>query len=154
MITFNRYFSSHAQRQLVADRINYNKDVYIDHIEGDISKYVKKIRIIGWNSRNMCILKHYWCLNWALVWCQRFLNKAFTNSIFNWEENKCSLLLMIVYFNFYYNNKCKHSTTKITPREVLFNYKNKEMIKKVTINTDKSMKTFIKKMITMEEILY
>ena len=29
---------------------------------------------------------------------QRFLNKAFTNSIFNWEENKCSLPLMITDF--------------------------------------------------------
>ena len=35
---------------------------------------------------------------------------------------------MITDFYFYYNNKCKHSTTKMTPREVLFNYKNKEMI--------------------------
>ena len=38
-------------------------------------------------------------------------------------------------FNFYYNNKCKHSTTKMTPREVLFNYKNKYMHEKVIINT-------------------
>ena len=40
------------------------------------------------------------------------------------------------------------------PREVLFNYKNKEMIEKVIINTEKSRKTFIKKLIKMEEILY
>ena len=38
----NGYFGSYSQRQLVADRINYNKDVYIDHIEGDFSKYVEK----------------------------------------------------------------------------------------------------------------
>ena len=56
---------------------------------------------------------------------QRFLDEAFTNSIFNWEENKLSLPLMITDFLFYNNNKCKHSTTKMTPREVLFNYKNK-----------------------------
>ena len=35
---------------------------------------------------------------------------------------------MITDFGFYYNNKCKHSTTKMTPKELLFNYKNKEMI--------------------------
>ena len=129
MLVSNGYFGSYVQRQLVADRINYKKDVYIDHIEGDFSKYVEnKIGRIGWNSRIICILKHYWCLSWALVWCLGFLNKAFTNSIFNWEENKCSLPLMITDFHFYYNNKCKHSTTKMTSREVLYNYKNKEMI--------------------------
>ena len=61
---------------------------------------------------------------------------------------------MITDFNFYYNNKCKHSTNKMTLREVLFNYKNKEMIEKVFINTEKSMKILIKKFITMMEILY
>ena len=49
---------------------------------------------------------------------------------------------MITDVLFYYNNKCKHSTTKITPREVLFNYKNKEMIEKVIINTEKSRNFF------------
>ena len=124
MLIFNGYFGSYAQKQLVADHINYNKDVKIDNIEGVFSKFVEKKlkKWIGWNSRIVCILKHYLCLNWALVWCQRFFNKAFTNSIFNWEENKCSLPLMITDFHFYYNNMCKHSTTKMTPREVLFNY--------------------------------
>ena len=42
----------------------------------------------------------------------------------------------------------------MTPREVLFNYKNKEMIEKLIINTEKSKKIFIKKFITMLEILY
>ena len=50
---------------------------------------------------------------------------------------------MITYFYFYYNSKCKHSTNKITIREVLFNYKNKEMIEKVIINTEKSWKFFL-----------
>ena len=53
--------------------------------------------------------------------------------------------LMITDFHFYYNNKCKHSTTKMTPREVLFNYKNNEMFEKVIINTEKSRKNFIQK---------
>ena len=129
MLVFDGSFGSYAQRQLIADHINYNKDAYIDHIEGTFSKYVeKKLGRIRWNTRIMCILKHYWCLNLALVWCQRFLNKAFTNSILNLEENKCSLPLMITDFHFYYNNKYKHLATKMIPREVLFNYKNKEMI--------------------------
>ena len=44
MIVFNGYFGTYAQRQLIADHINDNKDVYIDHIEEDFSKYIKKIR--------------------------------------------------------------------------------------------------------------
>ena len=76
------------------------------------------------------------------MWCQRFLNKTFTNSIFNLEENKCSLPLIITDFHFYYNNKCKHLTTKMTLREVLFNYKNKEIIEKLIINTEKFRKIF------------
>ena len=154
MIVFDGSFGSYFQRQLVVDNINYNKDVYIDSIEGDFSKYVKKLGNIMWNSQIICILKHYWCLNWALVWCQRFLNKAFTSSIFNWEKTKLSLPLIITDFHFYYNNKYKHSTTKKTSREVIFNCKNKEMIEKVIINTDKSRKIFIKKLIMILEILY
>ena len=42
MLVFNGYFGPYALRQLVVDHINYNKDVYIDHIEGDFSKYVEK----------------------------------------------------------------------------------------------------------------
>ena len=44
MLVFNGSFGSYAQRQLVADHINYNKDVYIDHIEGDFSYFVEKNR--------------------------------------------------------------------------------------------------------------
>ena len=44
MLIFNGYFGSYVQRQLVADHINYNKDVYYDNIEGDFSKYAEKIR--------------------------------------------------------------------------------------------------------------
>ena len=35
---------------------------------------------------------------------------------------------MITDFHFYYNNKYKHLATKMIPIEILFNYKNKEMI--------------------------
>ena len=95
MLVFNGYFGSYTQRQLVADHINYNKDVYWSYWRGFQQIRWKELGRIGWNSRIICILKHYCCLNWALVWCQRFLNKTFTNSIFNSEENKCSLSLMI-----------------------------------------------------------
>ena len=47
MIAFDGSLSSYALSQLVADHINDNKDVYIDHIEGDFSKYVEKIRKNG-----------------------------------------------------------------------------------------------------------
>ena len=40
MLIFNVCFGSYAQRQLVADHINDNKDVYIDNIEGNFSKYL------------------------------------------------------------------------------------------------------------------
>ena len=43
MIVFDETFGSYALRQLIVDHINYNKDVYIDHIEGDFSKYVEKL---------------------------------------------------------------------------------------------------------------
>ena len=42
MLVFNEYFGSYAQRQLVADHINYNKDVYIDNIGLHFSNYVEK----------------------------------------------------------------------------------------------------------------
>ena len=38
MLVFDGSFGSYALRQLVADHINYCKDVYIDKIEGDFSK--------------------------------------------------------------------------------------------------------------------
>ena len=44
MLAFNGYFGSYSQRQLVADHINYNKDVYIENIEWDFNKFVEKNR--------------------------------------------------------------------------------------------------------------
>ena len=41
MLVFYKSFGSYAQRQLDVDHINYNKNVYIDNIEGDHSKYEK-----------------------------------------------------------------------------------------------------------------
>ena len=91
-----------------------------------------------WNSQIICILKHDLCLNWALMWCQRILNKAFTNSIFNWEENKCSLLLMITDAIFF--TKLKTSANIQQQRwfqsSSILLQKNKEMIEKLIINTE------------------
>ena len=42
MIAFDGSLCSYAQRQLVVDHINYNKDVYINNIEAYFSKYVEK----------------------------------------------------------------------------------------------------------------
>ena len=41
MIVFDGSFGSYALRQLITN-FNDKKDVYIDHIEGDFSKYVEK----------------------------------------------------------------------------------------------------------------
>ena len=41
MIVFDRSFGSYAIKQLIANHINDNKDVYIDQYEGDFSKYVE-----------------------------------------------------------------------------------------------------------------
>ena len=43
MIVFDGSFGSYALRQLIAN-FNDKKDVYIDHIEGDFSKYAEKIK--------------------------------------------------------------------------------------------------------------
>ena len=44
MLVFDEFFGSYALRQLVADHVNNNKDVYIDNIVGVFSKYFEKIR--------------------------------------------------------------------------------------------------------------
>ena len=46
---------------------------------------------------------------------QKFLNEAYTNSIFNGDE-EWSLPLMVSDFLHYYNSKRVHSTTKMIPR--------------------------------------
>ena len=67
MIVFGGYFGSYAQRQLVADHIKKNKDIYWSHWNKFQQIRWKKLGRIGWNSRIIRILKHYWCMNWA--WC-------------------------------------------------------------------------------------
>ena len=72
MIVFDGSFGSYTLRQFIAN-FNDNKDVYILITLKEISSNtLKKLGRIGWNSRIICILKHDWCLNWVLVWCQRF----------------------------------------------------------------------------------
>ena len=47
---------------------------------------------------------------------QKYLNEAYTNSMFNGDE-EWSLPLMVSDFLHYYNSKRVHSTTKMIPRE-------------------------------------
>ena len=57
-----------------------------------------------------------------------FLNEAYTNSMFNGDE-EWSLPLMVSDFLHYYNSKRVHSTTKKIPREILFNFNQKHWTK-------------------------
>ena len=41
MIVFNGYFGSYTQRQLVADHINYNKDVFVITLKEILSNTLK-----------------------------------------------------------------------------------------------------------------
>ena len=54
-----------------------------------------------------------------------------------------NLDLMINSFLHYYNWKRKHTTTGYISREVFFNYNNKEIIKDVIINTEKTRSKFL-----------
>ena len=66
---------------------------------------------------------------------QKFLNEAYTNSMFNGDE-EWSLPLMVSDFLHYYNSKRVHSTTKMIPREILFNFKNKSIVDQVIVYTE------------------
>ena len=70
------------------------------------------------------------------------MNQAYTNTLFNGDE-KWSLPLMISDFLHYYNSKRVHTTTKMIPRDILFNFKNKKIIEQVIINTENSRKEFL-----------
>ena len=50
---------------------------------------------------------------------------------------------MISDFLHYYNSKRVHSTTKMIPREILFNFKRKSIVDQVIINTENSRKAFL-----------
>ena len=59
MIVFDGSFGSYALRQLIADHINDNKDVYIlITLKEILANTLKKIRKMEWNSRIIIILKH------------------------------------------------------------------------------------------------
>ena len=77
---------------------------------------------------------------------QKFLNEAYTNSVFNEKENEWSLPVVIGDF-LYYNNKRIHFTTKMIPRDFLFNFKDKNIIDEVIINNESSRNSFCKKLI-------
>ena len=73
---------------------------------------------------------------------QRFLNQAYTNTLFNGDE-KWSFPLMINDFLNYYNSKRVHTATRMILRDILFNFKNKKFIEQVIINTENSRKEFL-----------
>ena len=74
---------------------------------------------------------------------QKLLNETYTNSILNENENEWSVPVMIGDFLCYYNNKRIHSTTKMIPRDFLFNYKDKNINDNVIVNTESSRKQFL-----------
>ena len=61
---------------------------------------------------------------------QKFINETYTNSMFNGDE-EWSLPLMVSDFLHYYNSKRVHYTTKMIPREILFNLKTKALKSKL-----------------------
>ena len=73
---------------------------------------------------------------------QKFLNEEYTSSMFNGDK-EWSFPLMISDFLHYYNSKRVHSTTKMIPREILFNFKRKSIVEQVIINTENSRKAFL-----------
>ena len=62
--------------------------------------------------------------------------------MFNGDE-EWSLPLMVSDFLNYYNSKRVHTTTKMIPREILFNFKNKSIVEQVIVNTENSRKVFL-----------
>ena len=63
---------------------------------------------------------------------------------FNGDE-EWFLPLMISDFLHYYNSKRVHSTIKMIPREILFNFKRKSIVDQVIMNTENSRKEFLQK---------
>ena len=64
-------------------------------------------------------------------------------TVFFYGDEEWSLPLMASDFLHYYNSKRVHSTTKIIPREILFNFKNKSIVEQVIVNTKNSRKAFL-----------
>ena len=54
-----------------------------------------------------------------------------------------SLSLMVSDFFHYCNSKRVHSTTKMIPREILFNFNNKSIVEQVIVNTENYRKAFL-----------
>ena len=63
--------------------------------------------------------------------------------MFNGDE-EWFLPLIVSDFLHYCNSKRVHSTTKIIPREILFNLK-KSIVEQVIVNTENSRKAFLQK---------
>ena len=64
--------------------------------------------------------------------------------MFNGDE-EWSFPLMVSDFLHYLNSKRVHSTTKMIPKEILFNFKNKSIVEQVIVNTENSRKASLQK---------
>ena len=64
--------------------------------------------------------------------------------MFNGDE-EWSLSLMVSDFLHYLKSKRVHSTTKMIPREILFNFKNKCIVEQVIVNKENSRKASLQK---------
>ena len=67
------------------------------------------------------------------------MNEAYTNRLFSGDE-EWSLPLIVSDFLHYYTSKRVHSTTKMIPREILFNFKRKSIVEQVIMNAENSRK--------------
>ena len=64
--------------------------------------------------------------------------------MFNGNE-EWSPPLIVSDFLHYYNSKRVHSTTKMIPREILFNFKCKSIVDQVIVNTENFRKAFLQR---------
>ena len=84
---------------------------------------IKEISSIYWEEISS---QSQWAVENFNKTIQKFLNESYTNSMFNGDE-EWSLPLMVSDFLHYCNSKKVHSTTKMIPREILFNFKAKPL---------------------------
>ena len=70
------------------------------------------------------------------------MNEAYTNSKYNGDE-EWFLPLIVSDLLHYYNSKKVHLTTKMIPREILYNKKNKSTVGQAIVNTENSRLVFL-----------
>ena len=154
MLVFNEYFGSYAQRQLVADHISYNKDVYWSYWREFQQIRLKNKEEFGGIVELLAFsnIIDVWIELWCDVkdsWIRHLQTLSLIEKKINVHFHQWLLISIFIII----------ASTKIQQirwhqEKFYLITKNKEMIEKVIINTEKSMNIFIKKLITMLEILY